>query len=105
MSQAKDNYLEACKNTHLWNRFQSAAFEYIKELEDQLKWIDVDDQLPDANKDVLIELNGGVVLFGYYKEGFWFINRPYSEGYKKVIYNKVINWKPIPKPSMEGIIK
>ena len=74
-------------------------------LEDQLKWIDVDDQLPDAGEDVLIELEGCVVLFGHYRVGFWFVNRPHIQGYMKIIHNKVTKWKPIPKPSMEGIIK
>lgn len=64
-------------------------------------WISVEDRLPDANDDVLLQFKGNMGV-GFYEDGDWAVNT--GDGiYSEVSYDeeKPIAWMPLPEPYEE----
>jgi len=105
MSEAKDNFYKSIK----WGRGKETSFkividaaqDYIKELEEQNKWISVDDRLPINNNAVFCFTTDAVMayrVFRYYTDNiearFW------TDEFGNVVDGPdgeyITHWQPLP---------
>jgi len=87
-----EQYKDANRN-ELWEILQIQV-ERIAELEDQ--WISVDDEMPSAERAmVIVDFYGGNVGVGYPHKGK-ILDEPMG-----MLFNGVTHWMPLPKPQKE----
>ena len=87
-----EQYKDANRN-ELWEILQIQV-ERIAELEDQ--WISVDDEMPSAERAmVIVDFYGGNVGVGYPHKGK-ILDEPMG-----MLFNGVTHWMPLPKPPKE----
>lgn len=91
------NYEEDCYMADGFSALAYDALAYIRQLEAQApKWVDVMDDLPVNEDDVLVLSGGKEVVIGWFNGycGEW---RTYS-----CVASDVTHWMPLPKPPKEG---
>lgn len=103
MSKAEENYYKSKKimdrvDEHIHNRGSHIFYaeNYIEELEEQKKWINVKDRLPDEFSNVLICGSDMTVLFSVFFNNEF--NLPSMIKGDFVVAKKMTLWKPLPEP-------